>query len=193
MNEGGHFALSVRADERDALVTVVDDGAGISNALLQRALELALGRRAAERAYTVRIPLDGAQRAASAPPLTYGSSPRRRILVVDDNIDAAQGLAMLLRELGHDVQIAHDGHAALEATRLNQPQLVLLDLGMPGVDGYRVVSRLKSDPRFTRVRFVAVTGTEGDEARRRSREAGFDDYLVKPVALATLREVLARL
>src|SRR5205814_675847 len=74
MNEGGHFALSVRADERDALVTVVDDGGGISNALLQRALELALGRRPAERAYTVRIPLDGAQRAASAP----SRSPARR-------------------------------------------------------------------------------------------------------------------
>ena len=193
MNEGGHFSLSVRADERDALVTVVDDGSGISNALLQRALELALGRRPAERAYTVRIPLDGAARTANGPPLTYGSSPRWRILVVDDHIDTAQSLAMLLRRLGHDVQVAHDGHAALEAARLNRPQLVLLDLSMPGVDGYRVVMRLKSDPQFQRIRFVAVTGSEGDEARQRSRDAGFDDYLVKPVALATLRELLARL
>jgi CheY-like chemotaxis protein len=193
MNEGGHFSLSVRADERDALITVVDDGAGISNALLGRALELALERRPGERAYTVRIPLEGAARSANAPPPTYGSSPRRRILVVDDNIDAAQGLALLLRQLGHDVQVAHDGHAALEAARLNRPQLVLLDLSMPGVDGYRVVMRLKRQPEFARVRFVAVTGSEGDEARQRSRDAGFDDYLVKPVPLATLRDVLARL
>ncbi|HET7365068.1 MAG TPA: response regulator [Burkholderiales bacterium] len=193
MNEGGHFSLSVRADERDALITVVDDGSGISGALLQRALELALNRRPGERAYTVRIPLDAIPRPASAPPLTYGSSPRRRILVVDDNIDAGQSLAMLLRELGHDVQVAHDGNAALEAVRINRPQLVLLDLSMPGVDGYRVVMRLKSDPQLTRVRFVAVTGSQGDEARCRCREAGFDEYLVKPVAFATLRELLARL
>ena len=193
MNECGHFSLSVRADECDALITVVDDGTGISNALLQRALELALARRPAERAYTARITLDGAARTAAAPPLTYGSSPRRRILVVDDNIDAAQCLALLLRQLGHDVQIAHDGHAALEAARLNRPQLVLLDLSMPGVDGCRVVMRLKSDAQFARVRFVAVTGSQDEEARRRSREAGFDDYLVKPVAFATLREVIARL
>ena len=193
MNEGGHFAISVRADERDALVTVVDDGAGISNALLERALELALARRPAERAYTMRIALDRPARAAAAPPLTYGSSPRRRILVVDDNVDAAQGLAMLLRQFGHDVQVAHDGRAALEAARVNRPQLVLLDLSMPGVDGCSVVARLKSDPRFARVRFVAVTGSAGEEPRRRCDEAGFDDYLLKPVALATLREVLARL
>ena len=192
MNEGGHFALSVRADERDALVTVVDDGTGISNALLQRALELALIRRPAERAYTVRIPLDSAAR-TDLPPLRYGSSPRRRILVVDDNIDAAQCLAMLLRQLGHDVQVAHDGHAALEAARLNRPQLVLLDLSMPGVDGCSVVARLRSERQFACVRFVAVTGSESDAARRRSREAGFDEYLVKPVPLTTLREVLARL
>ena len=193
MDEDGHFSLSVRADERDVLVTVVDDGCGISNALLQRALELALNRRPGERAYTVRIALDATPRPASAPPLTYGSAPRRRILVVDDNIDAGYSLAVLLRQLGHDVQVAHDGNAALEAVRLNRPQLVLLDLSMPGVDACRVVMRLKSDPQLARVRFVAVTGSEGDEARRRCREAGFDDYLVKPVALATLRDVLALL
>lgn len=192
MNEGGHFSLSVRADERDALVTVVDDGCGISDALLQRALELALNRRP-ERAYTLRIPLEPTPRPASAPPPTYGSAPRRRILVVDDHVEVAQSLAMLLHQLGHDVQIAHDGHAALEAARINRPEVVLLDLTMPGVDGYRVVGLLKRDPSFTQVRFVAVTGAGGDWSRRRCGEAGFDDYLVKPVAFATLREVLARL
>ena len=193
MNEGGHFSLSVRADERDALVTVVDDGSGIPNDLLQRAFELALAKRFAERAYTARIPLNGQAQRAAMPPPTYRASPRRRVLVVDDHIDAAESLALLLRQMGHDVQVAHDGHAALEAARINRPQLVLLDLGMPGVDGYRVVERLRRDARLANVHFVAVTGSGETEARQRSREAGFDEHLVKPVDLETLRRLLARL
>ena len=191
MNESGHFSLSVRLAEGEALVTVVEDGARISNELVRRALEQALARRPAERAYTVRIPLAGPK--PSMPPLTYNCSRRRRILVVDDNVDAAQSLALVLRELGHDVQVAHDGHAALEAARTNRPQLVLLDLSMPGVDGYRVVERLKSDASFARVSFVAVTGSRDHDARRRSEQAGFVEHLVKPVDLATLRRVLERL
>lgn len=191
MNEGGHFSLSVRADERDALVTVVDDGAGIGNELLLRALELALACRPKQRAYTVRIPLG--HRHATMPPLTYGSSPRRRILVVDDNVDSAETLGLLLRQMGHDVQIAHDGHAALEAARINRPQLVLLDLSMPGVNGYHVVERLKSEPQFARVWFIAVTGSGDDDARRRSHQAGFAEHLVKPVKAQTLRKLLERL
>jgi CheY-like chemotaxis protein len=193
MNEGGHFSISVRADEHDALVTVVDDGAGISNDLLQRALELALARRFSERAYTARIPLHEQPARAAMPPPTYRGSARRRILVVDDNVDAAESLGLLLRQMGHDVQMAHDGHAALEAARLNRPQLVLLDLGMPGVDGYNVVERLRKDIRLAGVRFVAVTGSGEPEARERSRQVGFDEHLVKPVDFETLRKLLERL
>lgn len=192
MNEGGHFSLSVRADERDALITVVDDGSGISNELLARAFQIALLRRPSERAYTLRIPLEKSA-PVSSPPLTYGSSPRRRILVVDDHVDMAQTLAALLRHMGHDVQVAHDGHAALEAARMNRPQLVLLDLTMPGFDGFRVLERLRIDPRFAQVPFVAVTGADDDGARRRSREAGFLDHLVKPVSVDMLRRLLERL
>jgi len=193
MNEGGHFALSVRADERDALVTVVDDGSGITNELLARALELALSRRGKERAYTVRVPLKNARHHAAMPPPTYRGSPRRRILVVDDHIDAAESLALLLKQMGHDVQIAHDGHAALEAARISRPHLVLLDLGMPGVDGYKVVERLRKDSRLAEVRFVAVTGSDGDDARQRTRQAGFEEHLVKPVHPDTLRKLLEQL
>ena len=75
---------------------------------------------------------------------------------------------------------------------MNRPQIVLLDIGMPGVDGYHVVERLRTDPTFARVPFVAVTGHDGDEARRRSREAGFAEHLVKPVTVETLRGVLVR-
>ena len=190
MNEGGHFSLSVRADERDALVTVVDDGSGISNELLARALELALSRRGKERAYTVRVPLQNNRPHAAMPPPTYRGSPRRRILVVDDHIDAAESLALLLKQMGHDVQVAHDGHAALEAARINRPQLVLLDLGMPGVDGYSVIERLRKDSRLADVRFVAVTGSDGEDTRQRTRDAGFEENLVKPVHPDTLRRLL---
>lgn len=126
------------------------------------------------------------------PPPTYGAVRRRRILVVDDNLDAAESLAALLRHMGHDVQVARDGRAALEAARLNSPQLVLLDLGMPGVDGYGVVQRLRRENGFDSVPFIAVTGSGLPEDLRRSREAGFDAHLVKPVALDTLRQVLER-
>ena len=192
-DEGGHFSLNVQADERDALVTVVDDGSGIANELLSRALELALARRGSERAYSVRIRHAGQPRPHAMPPLTYGAVPRKRILVVDDHVDAAHSLGMLLRQMGHDVQVVHDGHAALEAARLNRPQVVLLDLSMPGLNGYRVVERLHADPGFARVKFVAVTGSDGEEARRRTGEAGFAEHLVKPVSVEALRKVLERL
>jgi CheY-like chemotaxis protein len=191
MNQGGHFSLSIRVDEREAVVTVIDDGAAIPNEVLSRALELALSRRFIERTYTARVALDHRAPSSSMPP-TYRASPRRRILVVDDNVDAAQSLELLLRQMGHDVQVAHDGHAALEAARMNRPQVVLLDIGMPGVDGYHVVERLRSDPTFARVPFVAVTGYDGDGPRSRSREAGFVEHLVKPVSVETLRDVLER-
>ena len=193
VNEDGHFSLSVRLDDGDAVITVVDEGSRISNEVLTRALELALARRFTERNYTVRMAHENRHRQPSLPPPTYRASPRRRILVVDDNIDAAESLGLLLRQMGHDVQIAHDGHAALEAARINRPQVVLLDIGMPGVDGYHVVERLRTEPAFARVPFVAVTGQDGDEARRRSREAGFIEHLVKPVALDTLRRLLERI
>jgi CheY-like chemotaxis protein len=126
------------------------------------------------------------------PPPTYRGARRRRILVVDDQLDAAEALAALLRHMGHDVQVARDGHAALEAARLNSPQLVLLDLGMPGVDGYSVVARLRRENGFDSVPFVAVTGAGLPEDLRRTREAGFDAHLVKPVTHEILRQMLER-
>lgn len=123
----------------------------------------------------------------------FSLSARRRILVVDDNVDAAHSLALLLERLGYDVQVAHDGHAALEAARMNRPHIVLLDINMPGVDGYRVVERLRREARFADVPMIAVTGAGGPDDVRRSGEAGFSAHLVKPVSLETLRALLEKL
>jgi len=191
--EGAHFSFSVRADEPDAVLTVIDDGAALPNEVLERAFELAIARRFTQRMYSSRIPLHAGDGHVAMPRPTYRASPRRRILLVDDNVDAAESLGLLLRQMGHDVQIAHDGHAALEAARNDRPQVVLLDIGMPGVDGYNVIERLRKDKRLANVRFIAVTGTSGEEARQRSLEAGCEEHLVKPVDVETLRKLLERL
>jgi signal transduction histidine kinase/ActR/RegA family two-component response regulator len=139
-----------------------------------------------------------------APPTVEPKRPRARestgqspapvsVLVVDDNVDSARTLGALLRRMGHDVHVAHDGVSALEEARQHPPQLVLLDLGMPGLDGYAVARRIRRERvRDVRPRLVALTGYGNDEARRRSREAGFDEHLVKPIDLASLRSLLAR-
>jgi CheY-like chemotaxis protein len=118
---------------------------------------------------------------------------RRRILVVDDHVDAAQSLGELLTQMGYEVQVAHDGRAALEATRLYRPQVVLLDLTMPGVDGCGVVERLRREKNLDAIRFVAVTGSRRPEDVQRTRAAGFHAHLLKPVAPDSLRELLERL
>jgi CheY-like chemotaxis protein len=112
--------------------------------------------------------------------------------VVDDNIDAAQSLGLMLRQSGHQVELAHDGLVGLIAARGSVPDVILLDISMPGVDGLEVAQCLRDDPRFKPVRIVAVTGLAHEEDRRRSRAAGFDEHLVKPISPETLREVLER-
>ncbi|HXS80024.1 MAG TPA: ATP-binding protein [Gammaproteobacteria bacterium] len=115
----------------------------------------------------------------------------QRILVVDDNIDAAESLGALLRCLGADVVTVHDGPAALEALRTERPSAAVLDIGMPGMDGYEVARRVRSGPRGNDIKLIALTGWGNDEDRRRSREAGIDHHLVKPVDVHVLEDVLA--
>jgi signal transduction histidine kinase/CheY-like chemotaxis protein len=118
--------------------------------------------------------------------------PKRRILIVDDNEDGARSLAMLLRLQGHEVRVANDGPAALEVARSDPPDLILLDLGMPGMDGYEVARRLRQEPRLEGVVLAALTGWTQNEDRRRTLEGGFDAHLVKPISLEQLQELLAR-
>ncbi len=118
--------------------------------------------------------------------------PRRRILVVDDNRSNATSLGVLLRALGQDVEMAYDGPTALDLIRDHQPDLVLLDIGLPGMDGYEVARRCKGDDELRRILLVAMTGYGKEEDRRRSREAGFSAHLVKPVNLEDLRVLLGQ-
>ena len=116
--------------------------------------------------------------------------PRRRILVVDDNVDSAESLAMVLRVTGHQVRTAHDGLTALAMADEFEPEIVLLDIGLPQMDGYEVARRLRSRQRVDGLVIVALTGYGQDDDRRRSREAGFDHHLVKPVQPAVLKPLL---
>ena len=104
-----------------------------------------------------------------------------RVLVVDDNVDTALGMQRLLKMMGQDVAIAHGGHEALEVARGHGPAFVLLDIGLPGMDGYEVASRMRQEACCKHTVIVAISGYGQDEDRTRSKEAGIDHHLVKPV------------
>ena len=118
------------------------------------------------------------------------SSALRRVLVVDDDIDAAEALGELLRDCGHEVATAHDGPQALERARLHRPEVVLLDIGLPEMDGYEVAKRIRGDVGLSDAVLVALSGYDEDRHRRLAREAGFDRHVTKPVDAAKLEELL---
>jgi len=144
--------------------------------------------------FTVRLPIlsdvvsTASDEGASEPPLPAVKS---RVLVVDDSEDGAESLAMLLQLSGHETHIAHDGVEAIEAAERLRPDVVLLDIGLPRLNGYEVGSRLRKKPWAKDLALVALTGWGQDEDRHRSREAGFDAHLVKPVDYGALLKLLA--
>jgi CheY-like chemotaxis protein len=115
----------------------------------------------------------------------------RRILLVDDNLDAAETLGTILKIAGHEVTLAHDGEQALALAAELRPEVVLLDIGLPKIDGYEVARRLRLDPRNEGMLMVAVTGYGKEEDRYRGQAAGFHHHLVKPVDLGALQALLA--
>ncbi len=175
-------------------------GLGIGLTLVRRLVEMHGGMVEAHSAglgqgskFTIRLPVaqepDPDAAAFSAEPVAEES--HHRILVVDDNEDGAESLATLLELYGHNVRIAHNGSAALSVAEEFRPNVILLDIGLPGMDGYEVARRLRANDAFRAARLIAMTGWGQDADRERSREAGFDLHLVKPVDPAELRKVLA--
>ena len=121
---------------------------------------------------------------------TAESTAKRRLLVVDDNRDAAEIMSMLLQMWGHEVAFAFDGPSALEAAEQWQPEAVFLDIGLPGMDGYEVAARLRELPHAKDAVLIAITGYGQDDDRLRSRRAGIDHHLVKPVSPDALRSLI---
>jgi CheY-like chemotaxis protein len=113
------------------------------------------------------------------------------VLIVEDNEDAAQTLQELLQVIGYQVSVAHTGPEGLRMALQSRPHVVLCDIGLPGLNGYQIASRLKQEPATASTRLIAVTGYGAGEDQRRSREAGFDHHLTKPVDLDELESLLA--
>ena len=118
---------------------------------------------------------------------------RFRILVVDDNADSALSLAMMLSMMGHDTRLAHDGEEAVTTAEAFRPQVVLLDIGLPKLNGYEVAQRIRQQEWGTSMFLVAVTGWGQDEDRRRSEDVGMNRHMVKPVEPSALDRMLAGL
>ncbi|HEV7500236.1 MAG TPA: ATP-binding protein, partial [Vicinamibacteria bacterium] len=224
---GGHVWVAVARDGREVVLTVRDDGIGMSPELIPRVFELFVqGQRGLDRSegglglgltmvqrlvalhrgtaiarspglgqgseFTVRLPLDETPEAASLrTALPEPAGQRLRVLVVDDNQDAADSTALLLRLWGYDVTTAQDGAGALESVARQPPDVVFLDIGLPGIDGYEVARRIRAGEANRDIVLVAMTGYGQFEDRQRSAEAGFTTHLVKPVEPHALRRLLA--
>jgi PAS domain S-box-containing protein len=180
-------------------------GLGIGLTLVRRLVEMHGGSvearsegRGRGSAFVIRLPLldappagAAARRPAPEPAASRPPGAPRRVLVVEDNVDSATALAELLRLWGHEVRVAHDGVTGLEEARAFAPDLVLLDIGLPGMDGYEVALALRAAPAFAATRLVALTGYGQERDHLRSREVGIDRHVTKPIDLAELRELLA--
>jgi PAS domain S-box-containing protein len=178
-------------------------GLGIGLTVVRRLVELHGGRvevhsegvgRGAE--FVVRLPAlaPRPERAApSAPAPAPAPSRRARVMLVEDNRDAAESMQMLLELLGHEVHVAHDGAAALPLALVHRPDVMLVDIGLPGVDGYEVARRVRGEPSLASTVLVAVTGYGRAEDKQRAVAAGFDRHLTKPVEPDALRGLVAAL
>ncbi|MFS0755935.1 PAS domain S-box protein [Noviherbaspirillum sp. 1P10PC] len=229
---GGQIWLHAYEEENMAIVSVRDNGIGISPQMLPRVFDIFSQEReaASQRQgglgigltlvanlvhmhggsvearsaglglgseFIVRLPkmpkmAQAEEHDASGGGATEDST--QRVLVVDDNRDAAETLSMLLEFMGSKaVRVAHDGPSALATMEDFQPDVVLLDIGMPGMDGNEVARRIREQPRFAATRLVALTGWGQEEDRKRTQESGFDHHLTKPVDIAALQSLLSQL
>jgi signal transduction histidine kinase len=222
---GGKIVLSARADGEDCVISVRDNGKGISSSLLPKVFDLFVqGQRSTHRGEgglglgltivsslvqlhggSVSARSDGEGRGSEfvvrwprAQPKADAPRPPRpvlgghRVLVVDDNVDAAELLGEMLRHMGHEVTLAHDGAAALLAVEAVCPQIAILDIGLPVMDGYELAARLRAFPQAKEMRLVALTGYGRDADAEKAKVAGFDYHFVKPLNLTQLATLLAK-
>jgi CheY-like chemotaxis protein len=186
--------------QADRLAERASGGLGVGLALVKALVEMHGGQVEADSAgpgagstFTVWLPVPAAA-GAPADPHPDGrrgaDGPKRRILVVDDNVDAAESLGMMLELLGTEVHAAHDGVEAIAAAERVRPDLILMDLGMPRLDGLGATAEIRRQPWGQGTTIVALTGWGQDSDRERSRAAGCDRHLVKPVALTDLERLL---
>ena len=181
-------------------------GLGIGLTLVQRLVEMHGGSVSAHSAgpghgseFSVRLPLaspaaaDGARVAQARVQAQAAAAPcRARLLVVDDNVDAAETIAKIMRLSGYEAECVYDGPTALAAVESKHPDVVVLDIGLPGMDGYEVARQLRARPAFRRVPLIAVTGYGQENDRARSLQAGFDEHFTKPVDPDALEQFIAR-
>ena len=176
-------------------------GLGLGLALVKGLVELHGGAVMAASAglgqgseFTIRLPIESAESEAPSEKAPSISGTRCcRILVIEDNPAGAMSMQMLLNELGHIVEVAHDGHGGIGAAERFKPEVVLCDIGLPGLDGYQVAKRLRTSAESRDALLIALTGYGQEEDKRRALEAGFNTYCVKPLKIELLEKLLAEL
>jgi signal transduction histidine kinase/ActR/RegA family two-component response regulator len=179
-----------------------EGGLGLGLALVRSLVELHGGSVQAQSGgigkgseFIVRLPAlssDSVRRLESRPKAASPKSQPRRILIVDDNIDAGDSLAVLLRLTGHEVSVARNGTRAIELVHDLQPDVGILDIGLPGMDGYELARRLRNEPHGRSMLLIAITGYGQEDDRKRAKQAGFNHHLTKPADPVQLAHLLAR-
>lgn len=223
---GGRITISAEKNGEQAVITVRDNGVGISAEMLPRVFDmftqadrslarsegglgigLALVKRLVElhggsiaatsepgrgSEFVVRLPIAHAAR-ENVKPADRVEVPGagKKVLIVDDNADTAQLIQRLLRSQGYEVRLCHDGREAIDEARSFGPEAVLLDIGLPGMDGYEVARELRRDPRCRETTIIAVSGYGDPLSREQGRQAGFDHHLVKPVDVEAVTQILS--
>jgi CheY-like chemotaxis protein/two-component sensor histidine kinase len=175
-----------------------EGGLGIGLAVVKKLIHMHCGEVTAESSglgkgttFRIRLPRIAQPAAIKSPAITSFNVSPRRILIVDDNADFAQSLATLLSTAGHQIVVVFGGRQALEAIESFQPEVALVDIGLPEMNGYDLALRLRADAKLNGLKLVAVTGYGLVEDRQRARTAGFDHHLLKPIDMAALERILA--
>ena len=178
----------------DSSLARTSGGLGLGLTVVRRVLALHGGRIEARSAglgegseFIVRLPIDS----PPAPKPVLAGARRQRVLIVDDNLDASYSLALLARAWGHEVAVARDGTEALVLAKSFKPETGIVDIGLPGMDGYELARLFREDPAHRNLQLVALTGYGRDEDRSAAKAAGFDVFLIKPAKIEELKRLLA--